>query len=251
MTLMLPPAVKDLIQRQQKQLREAKKAHRGHLKDADQLASALLRVSDLIVQGHCLIHGTEPRARRRTLAKQSKHDMDSPYTPELCDPIERAQRGDQTAVPELRQLLDKTPELWQQIGDLAKHVETAWIKVLAANDLLTQECLQREAERRRVELLGDDPTAIERHLIESIVANWLQLKHAEMQMASRDATDKQLTFRHRRLESAQKQHRAAINQLVKVREVTATKKQKPNDSTRKSGLNDQPRKRSRHRVVAA
>ena len=187
------------------------------------------------------------------MAKQPTHDMDSPYTPELSDLIDRAQRGDQTAMPELRQLVDKSPELWKQVGDLAKHVETAWIKVLAANDLLTQECLQREAERRRVELLGDDPTAIERHLIETIVASWLQLEHAELQMGrnSQQATDKQLTFRHRRLESAQKQHRAAINQLVKVREVTATKKQKPNDSTRKSGLNDQPRKRSRHRVVAA
>jgi hypothetical protein len=186
------------------------------------------------------------------LAKQRSHDIESPYTPELRDLVERAQHGDETAMPELRQLLDKSPQLWEQIGDLAKHVETAWIKLLAANDLLTQECLHREAERRRVELLGEDPTAIERHLIETIVANWLQLKHAEMQMGnSRDATDKQLTFRHRRLESAQKHHRAAINQLVKVREVTATKKQKPSGSKRKSAGSDHVRKRSRHRVVAA
>ena len=250
---MLPPAVKDLIQRQRKQLREAKKAHRDLLKDADQLASALRRVSDLIVRAYKLVHGTEPRARRRTLAKQPTHDMDSPYTPELSDLIDRAQRGDQTAMPELRQLLDKSPELWKQVGDLAKHVETAWIKVLAANDLLTQECLQREAERRRVELLGDDPTAIERHLIETIVASWLQLEHAELQMGrnSQQATDKQLIYFHRRLDSAQKQHRATINQLVKVREVTATKKQKPNGSTRKSGSSDQLRKRVQRRVVAA
>jgi len=108
------------------------------------------------------------------------------------------------------------------------------------------------SERRRVELLGDDPTALERHLIETVVASWLQLKHAEMQMAnSRDATDKQLTFRHRRLESAQKQHRAAINQLVKVREVPATKKQKTSDITGKPGSNDQLRKRVQRRVVAA
>jgi hypothetical protein len=177
--------------------------------------------------------------------------MDSPYTPELRDLVERAQHGDETAMPELRQLLDKSPQLWEQIGDLAKHVETAWIKLLAANDLLTQECLHREAERRRVELLGEDPTPIERHLIETIVANWLQLKHAEMQMGnSRDATDKQRTFRHRRLESAQKHHRAAINHLIKVREVTATKKLKPGSSIRTSGEIKRPRQRSRHRIVA-
>ncbi len=249
---MLPPAVKDLIQRQRKELREARKAHRALLKDADQLSNSLRRVSDLTVRAYQLVHDTQPRARRQTVTKQASHDNDSPYTPELHDLVERAQRGDQTAMPELRQLLDKSPELWQQVGDLAKHVETAWIKLLASNDLLTQECLHREAERRRVELLGDDPTAIERHLIESIVASWLQLKHAEMQMGnSRDATDQQLTFRHRRLDSAQKHHRAAINQLVKVREVTAAKKQKPSDITGKPGSNDQLRKRVRRRVVAA
>ena len=187
------------------------------------------------------------------VAKQPTHDMDSPYTPELRDLIERAQRGDQTAMPELRQLLDKSPQLWEQIGDLAKHVETAWIKLLAANDLLTQECLHREAERRRTELLGDEPTPIERHLIETIVASWLQLKHAEIQMGrnSQQATDKQLIYFHRRLDSAQKQHRAAINQLVKVREVTVTRKQTPSGSARKSGGSDLAQQRVRRRVVAA
>lgn len=250
---MLPPAVKDLIQRQRKELRDARKAHRDLLKDADQLSNSLRRVSDLIVRAYRLVHGTQPRARRRTLANQPSHDNDSPYTPQLRELISQAQNGDETALPELRELLDATPELWRQVGDVAKHVETAWIKLLAGNDLLTQECLQREADRRRTELLGKDPTAIERHLIETIVASWLQVKHAEMQMGnSHGATDTQLTFFHRRLESAQKQHRAAINQLVKIRKATrATKKQKPSDSTHKSGRGNQTRKRTRHRVVAA
>jgi len=78
---MLPPAVKDLIQRQRKELREARKAHRDLLKDADQLSNSLRRVSDLIVRAYRLVHGTQPRARRRTLAKQPSHDNDSPYTP--------------------------------------------------------------------------------------------------------------------------------------------------------------------------
>ena len=169
---------------------------------------------------------------------------------QFLDGCER--QGEQAVMPELRGLLDTTPDLWRQLGDIAKHVEATWVKLLAGNDLLTQECLHREAERRRTELLGDDPTPIERHLIETIVASWLQVKHAEMQMGnSRDATDTHLTFLHRRLESAQKQHRAAINQLVKVREVTTTKKQEPSGSTRKSGEMKRPGKRTRHRVVAA
>ena len=245
---MLPPAVKDLIQRQRKQLREAQQVHRDQLKSADQLAAALRRESQLIARAYQLVNGSPPRTRRRTVAKQTAHDTDNPYTPQLRDLIDRAQHGDETALPDLRELLNKTPELWQQVGDIAKHVETAWVKLLAGNDLLTQECLHREAERRRTELLGDDPTPIERHLIETIVASWMQVKHAEMQMGkSHGATDTQLTFFHKRLESAQKQHRAAIDQLVKIRSATTETKQ----AARKSDSGGKHRRKKGMRVGAA
>ena len=134
---MLPPAVKDLIQRQRKQLREAKKAHRDRLKAADQLASALRRVSNLIVRAYCLVHGTQPRAaRRRKVAKQPSHDMDSPYTPQLRDLIDRAQQGDETALPELRALLDETPDLWQQVGDVAKHSHISSITIACSRGII-------------------------------------------------------------------------------------------------------------------
>ena len=50
---MLPPAVKELIQRQRNELREARKAHRDRLRAADELARALRRVSDLIWKSAC------------------------------------------------------------------------------------------------------------------------------------------------------------------------------------------------------
>jgi hypothetical protein len=179
-------------------------------------------------------------------------ETESPCTIELRDLVERAGYGDETAIIDLRALLNTMPELWKQVGDLAKHVETVWIKLLSGNDLLTQECLHREAERRRIELLGDDPTPIERHLIETIVASWLQLQHAEILMAnSMGVTDNQLNFFHRRLESAQKQHRTAIDQLVKIRKLERTKKKrKPTVATDKSSQT-QPRKGAERQVVIA
>ena len=97
------------------------------------------------------------------MTKPTPHDHDGRYTLYMRELIERARQGDVTAMPELRTLLDDTPELWQQIGDLAQHVGSAWINLLAGNDLFSQECVQREAERRRNELLGKDPSPIERH----------------------------------------------------------------------------------------
>ena len=248
---MMPPAAKNLIDYQRQQLKEARKAHRDRLKSADQLAAGLLQQSEVIVDAYQLAYGSKPSARRRMMFKEDTIDTDNPYTPELRELVERAGYGDETALPELRQLLDNTPDLWQQLGDAGKHVETAWVKLLSGGNLLTQECLHREAERRRIELLGDDPTPIERHLIETIVASWLQLRHAEILMAnSMGATDNQMTFFHRRLESAQKQQRAAIDQLMKIRKMERTTKRKAGNSRNQLGSKQPSRKRVRRRIVA-
>lgn len=240
---------KGLIKFQQQRLSEARKSHRDRLKAADQLASELFRESDLIVHAYQLIKGSQPSARRRNVFKDT--ETDNPCTIELRDLVERAGYGDETAIIDLRALLNAMPELWKQVGDLAKHVETVWIKLLSGNNRLTQQCLHREAERRRTELLGDNATPIERHLIETIVASWLQLRHAEILMAnSMGATDSQLNFFHRRLESAQKQHRTAIDQLVKVRKLErTTKKRMLTVRSPKSDRSAKPRTSARRRTV--
>jgi len=247
---MLPPAVKDLVQRQRERLKEAKKNHRDRVKAADQRAGALRRVSELIVRAYCLLHGTQRRTRRRTVAKQPSRAMDGSYTPELRELIDRAQRGDETALPELRQLLNSTPELWQQVGDLAKHVESAWMKLLAGNDLFTMECIQRGAEQLRQDLLGDDSTPIERHMVERFVASWLQVQHAGVLAAtSGSLSECQRKARRKRLENAQKYHLAAINQLLKVRKVNRATKRKTQGNGKQLDRKQPSQKRVRRRVV--
>ena len=212
-------ALKEYTKKLRRQRREAEKAYRQRLEAVDPPAKALRHQSDVIVQAWRFVHGTPPKARKRrqTMPETTPHDHDGPYTSYMRELIQRARQDDQTAMPELKTLLDDTPELWQQIGDLAHHVENAWIKLLAPTDLFSQDCVRREAERQRDELLGDDPTPIQRHLVERIIACWLQVQHAEMEMVnSRQATDRQRNFFHKRLESAQKQHLAAMKELVKI-----------------------------------
>jgi hypothetical protein len=241
---------KGLIKFQQQRINEARKAHRDRLKAADQLAAELLIQSEVIMHAYQLINGSQPSARRRNVFKDT--ETDNPNMTELRDLVERAGYGNESAIIDLRALLNAMPELWKQVGDLAKHVETVWIKLLSGNNPLTRECLHREAERRRIELLGDNATPIERHLIETIVASWLQLRHAEMQMAnSMRVTDSQLNFFHRRLESAQKQHRTAIDQLVKIRKMVRTTKRKARTSRSQLDCNQPSRKSVGRRVVDA
>ena len=66
---MVRGAVKNLIQRQRKRLSDAKKAHRRELVTADQLAIALRRESDLVVQAYCLVAAINQLAKIRTETK--------------------------------------------------------------------------------------------------------------------------------------------------------------------------------------
>ena len=247
---MIPRTVKGLIKYRRERLREVHKAHRDRLKAADRLAASLRRVSTLIVRAYRLANGEPSTSRSRTVTKQPSHDMDSPYTPILRDLIDRARQGDETALPALRTLLDESPGLWKQVGDLAKHVESAWMKLLAGNDLFTLECIQRGAEERRQDWLGDDPTPIERHMVERIVASWLHVQHAGILAAtSRDVSECQRNVRQKRLESAQKYHLAAVKQLYTIRREAKAAKRKAEKNRNESNRNQSSRKRVRRRVV--
>jgi len=244
-------AIQELIKEHRQRLRDVRKAYRDRLAAADQVVRTFTRESNLIIEAFRLVNGLIQPARKRNMAKVKSFEPEGPYTAELHELITRAQAGDATAMPELKILLDDTPDLWQQIGDLAAHVETAWIKLLANTDLFTQECLLRQAARRREELLGDNPTPIERHLAERIVATWLQVQHAEVQMGrSEGASEQQLNFLHKRLESAQKQHLAAIDQLVKVREAAKTKIPRASKRQRQHKSAAGPTRRERRPRVA-
>src|SRR5262245_7998003 len=74
--------------------------------------------------------------------------------------VERAQQGDETVLPELRQVLDNHPELWQRCGDLALQAQTAWLQRVCGKDLVLRESLQRQLEQLKGELAGKYPTRL-------------------------------------------------------------------------------------------
>jgi len=120
--------------------------------------------------------------------------------------------------------LDENPDIWQSVGDLAKHAEATWIRLIAKDDLLIHESIQRELDRRRQELAGEDPTPLEKQLVDRIVACWLALQHAEMMAASTaEHTLPQREHYLKRLDAAERRHMAAVSQLSKVRELLPRK----------------------------
>ncbi len=134
--------------------------------------------------------------------------------------VQRAQQGDQTALPALRLMLDEHPEIWHQSGDLARQAELAWIDMIAGQDLLMNEALERQLASMKSELAGDDASPLERLLVTRITACWLALHHAEAtypKMAG--ATPGQHIAAQKRINAMQTRYLQAIKTLATVRKL--------------------------------
>jgi hypothetical protein len=133
---------------------------------------------------------------------------------------QRAHEGDESALPELRQLLDTYPEIWQRCGDLAWHAQTKWLQLISGKDLLVRESLQRKLDQLKAELAGTDPSPLEKLLIERAVISWLQVGYADAAYAQvKGNSSAQQQALQRRQNSAQQRHLQAIKMLVTVRKL--------------------------------
>lgn len=134
--------------------------------------------------------------------------------------VQRAQQGDRTAVPALREYLEAHPEVWQEAGDVAKQAEEAWKRLIAGQDLLIAESLSRKVEALKAELISPFPTPLERLLVDRIAACWLALHHAEAtapRMAG--ATPAQHVAAQKRINICQGRYIHAIRALATMRKL--------------------------------
>jgi hypothetical protein len=136
--------------------------------------------------------------------------------------VRRAQQGDRSVMPQLRQILDSDPSLWQRYGDLAKWAQAAWLQLAAPKDVLLYECLERKMEEMRAELSGPDPSPLEKLLVERVVACWLQCEYADILYAQNRDQPSSMAIRKElmsRQESAQRRYLASLKQLATVRKL--------------------------------
>jgi hypothetical protein len=146
----------------------------------------------------------------------SKTDESKPHT--LAELVERANGGDRASLKTLRKVLDQHPEIWQEVGNLATHAETTWIRLAAEGNTLAAESIRREADRLRLELLGASATAIERLLVDQIVICLIQLKLAELAAGSaRKSHLMRERFHDLRLQKAQRRFLTALKTLAQIR----------------------------------
>jgi hypothetical protein len=133
----------------------------------------------------------------------------------------RAHEGDKTVLPALREVLDEMPELARKFVDPADQAEQIMVQNYGGDDLLIKEAMPRTLKLMRKELAGDNPSPLERLLVERVVATWFQLQYFEGLYAQniRSLTIPQAEFHQKRIDRAQRRHLSAVRILAQVRKL--------------------------------
>lgn len=132
--------------------------------------------------------------------------------------VAKAKAGDASVLPRLRAILDDHPEILDHIGGLERSATRAWAEAISDGGPLTLEVTERQAAKMRADLEGEDPTPIERLLIGNIVMTWLEVSHAQLQMAGgAQRTAPQASVLSKQADSAGRRHLAAVKTLATVR----------------------------------
>jgi hypothetical protein len=106
-------------------------------------------------------------------------------------------------------------------GHLAEQVIGSFVSAIDEDNLAFREAVTRKLELMRAELLGDNPTPVERLLVERVVACWLQVQDAELRYAQgqADLTMKQGDYYQRRMDAANRRFLAAVKALALIRKL--------------------------------
>jgi hypothetical protein len=139
---------------------------------------------------------------------------------ELRKLIDRAQKGDTSALPALRKLMQRGEVVDQLGGNLAEQAERSLIEAAAGDNVLFREAVLRKLTLLREELSGPNPSPVERILVERIVACWLQVQDADVRYAqAKNPSIPWGEYYQRRMDRAHRRYLAAIKALALVRKL--------------------------------
>ena len=131
--------------------------------------------------------------------------------------VDRARRGDESAVPRLRELLAEFPEQGDYYGDAARQALGIWVVVAAGSDLHLRESLCVKAASLRKDLAGESPGPIRSLLVDRVIQSWLAANYfAATEGTAIGAAEgpKMLAFRAKRRLQAERAHLAALALLA-------------------------------------
>ena len=137
--------------------------------------------------------------------------------------IRLANRGDERATTALLEACQAVPRLWELLAILPAHARCAWVDLLAGtgpDKELARQTIEKDIERKRREVAGENPTPLEALLAERVALCWAAAQQADAQYARKLAGG--MSFREseyyaRRSEQATRQLLRAVQTLATVR----------------------------------
>jgi hypothetical protein len=149
---------------------------------------------------------------------------DKAYPAPLRDILERANRGDESALPELKQTFDEHPELAALLGDLVQHAEDALLRWATGTCLAAREAIARQVAELRARLSATANSELEKLLIDRICISWIEVYAADVQFTERMAngmgTGPAAQVAQKVLDRAHQRFLTAVRALATVQKLT-------------------------------
>jgi hypothetical protein len=131
--------------------------------------------------------------------------------------LKRANRGDETCLPEVRAWLDTAPGLVEFNGSPARHLINDLVEGYS-KDLVIREAARRKLAELRAGLEGPNPSPLERLLAERAAVCWFLVNRYESHYAkAKDINIRQAEFLQRRIDAAHRRFLSAVKTLATVR----------------------------------
>ena len=142
----------------------------------------------------------------------------------LKELVEKAAKGANESLPEIKKILKESPDLAWQLIDYAKYTEYHHTKMMVKEEGSgLKEVLKAQIAAMREEIAGDNPSPLERLLAERIVLTWLQIQLFEglyaSNMSKGTTTIAQGKYEQKRIDQAYRRHLSAIRTLAQIRKL--------------------------------
>jgi hypothetical protein len=157
-----------------------------------------------------------------TMSSSGELEQSEKTVEKLHDFLRLAEKGQEDAVPEIRQILNEHPDLAWRFLDVAHIVEDALIEEMTKEgDLATKELIRCQLEAMREQIAGKNSSTLERLLSERVVLTWLEVQLFEALYAKnmRKLTMPQAEHHQKRLDRAHRRHLSAIRELAQMRKL--------------------------------
>ena len=134
-----------------------------------------------------------------------------------------AAKGDERASQALIEACQTMPELWRYLSTLSSLAVRSWVDLLASTGPgreIVRHTTEKEIERKRSEVAGENPSPLERLLAERVALCWVAATYADAEYTRK--LKEGMSFREgeyysKRCEQTNRQLLKAIESLARVR----------------------------------